>query len=490
VRNEARGTGYRPKRPGWWLATPFVLSLVLVMLGGCTPLERPAPAFLAEVGQDSVNSARLSCFVTLKESEGPALRLEVSALEVQIGDLWFPVGSKPVTLDAEAIAAGQVFLGGRALPPGHCQRLRLSMTQGTLRRADDRYAAIAQEPFQVEIAFPTPLRLDPGDSRAVLINWDVQASLEASNHLRPVLTIAPQLRQLLVDLIYVACPEIDTVFLVRADRNWVVDAFGLRGRPTYLAVNPLATQQRLYVLAAREATIKVVDLGSHRVVDFFPVPLNDRPTFMTISPDGLWGYLLDERSGYLSRMDLSSGRSAARVRLGSRPQYAVFLERQNLLAVSLGHSQQVVLLDPLTLAMVRTVASGSVPQGLLATADQLYVAESGDHMVSILDLARGGSLGRLAVGFGPRRRLAAGSFFYVSNYDNGSLSVLAPGQLGVIREIHGLGRPQEMVFDRLQRRLYVADEEAAALVVIDVNSNQLVGRIALGARPSGLAIIQ
>jgi hypothetical protein len=65
-----------------------------------------------------------------------------------------------------------------------------------------------------------------------------------------------------------------------------------------------------------------------------------------------------------------------------------------------------------------------------------------------------------------------------------------PGQLGVIREVHGLGRPKEMVFDNFYRRLYVADEEAAALAVVDVNSNLLIGRIALGARPSGMAIIQ
>jgi len=483
-----RGEAYSPRHTLWWMLTRGLL--ILVLLGGCVPVERPEAVLLADVGQDSVNSARLSCFLALRDSEGPALRFEIKSIEVLADDLWLPVGSGAVTLDSVAIGDGQVFLGGRALPPGYYQRLRLTVTQVAQRQADGGYAVVSREPLEMELPFPAPVQLSAGDSRVLLLTWDLQDSLPPGGALRPALTIAPQLRQLLVDLLYVACPEIDTVFLVRTDRNWVVDAFGLKGRPTYLDVDRFAARRRLYILAAREATVKVVDLGSHRVIDFFPVPLNDVPTFMTVSPDGKWAYLLDERSGYLSRMDLSSGRTAARVRLGFRPQYATVLEGQNLLAVSLGMSQAVVLLDPLNLSVVRKTATGSSPQGLLAVANRLYVAESGDHMVSVLDLAGGGTLGRLAVGFGPRRLVEAGNFLYVSNYDNGTLSVLEPGQLGVLREIHGLGRPLEMAYDRLQRRLYVADEEAAALAVIDVNSNQLVGRIALGARPSGMAIIQ
>ena len=464
--------------------------LALVLLSGCVVAERPAPVLLADVGQDSVNSARLSCFLVLRDSDGPALRFEITSIEVLADDLWLPVGSGAVTLDSVAIGNGQFFLGGRALPPGHYQRLRLTVSQRTHRQADGSYAVVSREPFEIELPFPAPVQLGAGDSRVLLLTWDLHDSLPPDGALRPALTIAPQLRQLLVDLLYVACPEIDTVFLVRTDRNWVIDAFGLKGRPTYMEIDHSVARRRLYVLAAREATVKVVDLGTHRVIDFFPVPLNDAPTYMAVSSDGKWAYLLNERSGYLSRMDLGSGRIAARVRLGYRPQYATILERQSLLAVSLGMSQSVLLLDPISLAVVRKTATGSAPQGLLAVANQLYVAESGDHTVSVLDLSGGGALGRLAVGFSPRRMAEAGNFIYVSNYDSGTLSVLEPGQLGVIREIHGLGRPLEMASDRLQHRLYIADEEAAALAVIDVNSNQLVGRIALGARPSGMAIIQ
>jgi YVTN family beta-propeller protein len=464
--------------------------LALTLLAGCSPPAQTVIGQLAEMRRDSDQPSRLNCFLVLKESEGPAIRLEVTAIEVLADNLWLPITNRPVQIESAAIGEGQLFLGSRALPPGNYHRLRLTVAKGAVRQADGGYSVIVAEPMQVEVALPAPLPLNLDDSRSLLLTWDVQNSLGPGSALRPVLEAVPQVKQLLADLVFVACPDIDTVFVVRADRSWVVDSFGLKGRPTYLALDPEPTRQRLYLLASREATVKIVDLSSFRTLDSFPVPLGDVPTYMTISNDGRAAYLLDERSGYLSRMDLTTGRTDARVRLGFRPQYAAYLDEQNLLAVSLALSQAVLLLDPLSLAVVGTIATGSAPQGLLAANNQLFIAESGDHTVSVIDLASRRNLGRMAVGFGPRRLLATESLIYVSNYDNGSLSVLAPGQLGVIQEIPGLGQPLEMVFDPLYRRLYVADEETAALVVIDVNSNLLVGRIALGARPSGLAVIQ
>jgi DNA-binding beta-propeller fold protein YncE len=338
----------------------------------------------------------------------------------------------------------------------------------------------------VAFDLPSPLRLEEGDSRSLFVTWDVQATLEGEG-LRPAMTIAPQLRQLLADLVYAACPDIDTIFVIRSDRNWVADSFGIRGNPNYLAIDP--GRQRLYVLAPRESAIKVVDLSSQRVVDFFHLPIPDPPTYMTISPDGMWAYVLEERSSHLSRIDLATGRSAARVRLEYRPQYALYIAERNHLAVSLGLTQTVSLLHPMELTEVSRVITGDSPRGLLFSHNQLYVAESGDHTVSIMDLATPRSLRRLDVGFGPRRLLGTENFIYVSNYDGDSLSVLVPGQLGVVRDIPGLARPLEMAFDQVRRQLFVGEEGAAGLAVIDTTSNLLLRRITLGARPAGLAVL-
>ena len=479
------------RRSTWQAACRLLLALLsLAVLGGCLPRGQSVAGPSFDLGRGGPDTPRLSCFLTLEESEGPAVRLEVASLEILADDLWIPITSRALIIDSGEIGDGQLFLGGRAVQPGRYRRLRLAVTKGSVKQADGQYAAITQEPFSVEVDLTADLSLESEDSRSLFITWDVQKSVEAANVLRPVLTAAPPLKQMPIDLVFAACPDIDTVFVVRADRNWVVDSFGLKGRPTYLAIDPDLSRQRLYVLASRERMVKVVDILSYRVIDYFPIPLNDAPTFMTISPDGQGAFLLDERNGYLSRMDLSTGRSVARVRLDFRPKFAAFLEEQNLLAVSLSLSQKVLLLDPQSLAVVGNIPTGSSPQGLLVSDNKLYIAESGDNTVSIVDLARRGIQDRLTVGFGPRRLLEVDNRIYVSNYEDGSLSVLVPGQLGVIQEIHGLGRPTEMAIDQFYRRLYVADEEAAALAVIDVNANLLLGYVTLGAKPTGLGVIQ
>ncbi len=169
---------------------------------------------------------------------------------------------------------------------------------------------------------------------------------------------------------------------------------------------------------------------------------------------------------------------------------ALYLEEQKLLAVSVSMTQQVLLLDPETLRVVKTISTGSNPEGLLVLNDLLYVAESDDASVSANDLSGRTGQARLMVGFGPRRLVDADNQVYVSNYNNGSLSVLLPGQLGVFQEIYGLGQPLEMVFNHFYRQLYVADEREGEIVVIDTNSNRFLGRIPLGAKPLGMVAIK
>lgn len=471
-----------------------MVLLALVLLAGCQagflPAARSSPPPLAALQGDGADTARLSFFLSLQDPDGPGIRLEVASLEVLGDGTWVPVAAEPLRLDSAAVGSGQVFLGGRAVRPGRYQRLRLTISEGTVRRDTGAYEPVPVEPARVELEIPSPLFLGEDDSFSVFVTWDVQASLPGSGRLKPALTVAPQLRPMLVDLVYVACPEIDTVFVVRTDKNWVADSFGLRGRPTYLAMDPNPLRRRLYVLAAREASIKVVDISSQRVIDFFRIPLTDAPSFLTISRDGRWAYVLDERGSHVSRLEADTGQSAARVRLGYRPQHAAYLAGPNLLAVSSGLSQEVLLLNPQDLTEVGRILTGSAPHGLLEAGGRLYIAESGDHTVSVYDLTTRRVLSRFAVGLSPHRVLADRDHIYVSNPGNGSVSVLLPGQVGVVREIHGLGRPLEMALDPGERWIYVGDEQQAGLAVIDATANYLAGYIRLGARPLGLAVLQ
>jgi DNA-binding beta-propeller fold protein YncE len=151
-------------------------------------------------------------------------------------------------------------------------------------------------------------------------------------------------------------------------------------------------------------------------------------------------------------------------------------------------SQVVSFHDPLDLTEVGRVNTGSSPDGLLAVANQMMIAESGANTVSVYDFGSNRIQSRLTTGFSPRRILEAADKIYISNYDEGSISVVFPGQFSAARTISGMGLPLEMVFNPSYQRLYVSDEEAAGLAVIDTVTDRLTGFIDLGARPMGLAI--
>ncbi len=475
----------------WRIAVCLIGSVLLLMLGGCLPTYKAETDYMEppEFFSSTDSSCRLNFFLVLKESEGPVVHMTVEALEVLADGLWLPVADGPLELDAAEIGTGQRLLGSVTLPPGIYQRLRFTVAKGTLPQVNGLNAVITSGPFQVEVPFTEALLAESNQSLSVLVTWDVLNSLDQNDNLSPALSATPAIRQLPVNLVYVACPEIDTVFVVRTDNNWVADSFGVKGSPAWLAIDPVQPD-RMFVYTSRDRSVKIVSLSSHRVIDTFVVPLNDAPTFMTISSDGRIAYLVDERSNYVSSLDLSTGRSLARVRFTSRPRHAIYIEELDLLAVSLALSQKVVLLDPSNLRVMKTLSTVSGPNGLLFLDNRLYIAEAGDHNVSVVDLANQRGYKRLAVGLGPRRLIATDNRIYVSNYQSGSLSVLLPGQLGVIQEIGGLGLPQEMVYDQIHRRIYITDEDSSSLAIIDSNSNLLIGRVALGAKPKGLAVIQ
>ncbi|ADH85099.1 YncE family protein [Desulfurivibrio alkaliphilus] len=467
----------------------LLLALLIMLLPGqgCRPEAPPLPRLPEAVERHPSETARLSFFLTLADSTGPSVRVVISELAILADQHWVTVTDQTLTLESAQIAAGQLFLGARAAVPGRYQRLRFTVERVEKKGPDGSYQVLAAETFPVEQPLPAPLTLESKDSRSLFISWDVEATLQQENF-APVFTLAEQVTPLLADLAYVACPDIDTIFVIRTDRGWVADSFGLPGSPSHLALDNATDQERLLVLAPGEMAVKLVDLSSQRVIDQFHLPLTSPPTFMTTSPDGRWAYILEEQSGYLSRLDLETGHVAARVRLEHQPLYAAWLPDQQWLAVAVARSQAVLLLTPRELNPVRTIPTGNAPQGLLAAAGQLYITERRDHTVLVYDLNTNQPLARLEAGLEPRRLLATDNHVYVSNHRDGTITVIAPGLPGVIREIRGLGRPLEMIYDPSRRQVLVGEEETGGVAVIDA-ANRLRDRIIFGARPAGMVMM-
>jgi len=373
------------------------------------------------------------------------------------------------------------------VPAGRYTSLRVTVNRaGRIRQHDKLFLAVPES--VLELPLPGDFRLEAGESRSLFLAWDEEASVRERAFFAPALTALPAQLPLLADLGYVSCPDIDTIYVIRTDSNRVSGSLAISGRPTRLAYD--RERGRLYVLAAAEASIHVVDAASNRVLDRFSIPMTANPSFLLMSPDGRWGYVLDEEGDHLLRMDLIQGVLDKRVRLGYKPRFLIRLPGSGQLAISSGRSQEVYLLDPETLATRQVLSVGNGPDGLLATEEHLYVAESGANTVAIFDLRSGQFNRRLNTGLMPRRLAQSDNRVYVSNHRDGTVSLLTSREPRVLREIPVGGAPLEMAASARSRWVYVADQTTGTLAVIDQTANRVVGRVELGVRPWHVLVAQ
>jgi len=466
----------------------LLIPIFLFFFSGCLPTGTAGNSAGKTLWHKGSNqAARLSVFLNLKKTFGPEINMDITNVEIHSNGVWRPLTSGAVEIDAVKIGMGQVFVAGHDVPAGRYDKIKFTLETAAIHKGNKK-AHLKPDNPEIEVALPAGLTVSKGDSRSLFVTWDTEASLTDDGGLAPAFSIAEQTIPLVADLAFAACPRINTLYLIRTDKNQVCGSIGVGGHPSYLAVNPSNTY--LYVLAAGDSSIKVIELSTHRTVDIIKLPTTLKPTFMTASSDGRSAYLLDERGNRLVLLDLPSGTISNSVILGHRPRYALCLPDHNQLAVSSSMSQSVYLVDPVKLTTEKIISVGSDPQGLLVWNDLLYIAESRLNTVTVYDLKEHQILKRIRVGSMPRRLFNTGNTIFVANYKSGDLSTLVPGRLTAFRTIKTGNKPFEMTYSENQRWLYVGDEGRGEITVIDNTSKRVDRRIMLGTPPRGLAVLR
>ncbi len=465
----------------------LLIPLFLFFFNGCRPTgktEDLAGTTLWHMGSNQ--TARISVFLNLKKTFGPDISMDITTVEIHANGVWRPLTSGAVEIDAVKIGMDQIFIAGHDVPADLYDRVKFTLGTAAIGKENEK-TPLKPDNLEIEVALPDKLTISKGDSKSLFVTWDTEASLANEGRLAPVFTIAKQTIPLVADLAFSACPRINTIYLIRTDKNRVCGSIGVVGHPSYLAVNQSNTY--LYVLTAWDSSIKVIELSTHRTVDVIRLPATLKPTFMTLSPNSQSAYLLDERGNRLVLLDLPSGTISNNVMLGHRPQYVLCLPDHNQLAVSSSMSQSVYLVDPVKLTTEEVIPVGSDPQGLLVWNDLLYIAESRLNTVTVYDLRDHQILKRIRVGSTPRRLFNTGNTIFVANHKSGDLSTLVPGQLTTFRTIKTGEKPLEMTYSENQRWLYVGDEGRGEITVIDNTSKRVERRIMLGTPPLGLAVL-
>ena len=413
------------------------------------------------------------------------VRVELEEIEVSAGGPWVSLLKQPMTVSSEQAAKG-MLLDRAQVAAGQYQRVRYRIGKAVIEQ--DGGETVLRTPAQpVEYPLAKPLTLENGDSVCVFVHWDLTASLRKAPDFLAAFTLTEQRIPLTTELAFVTCPEINTVYIIRTDQNRICGAWGLAGRPT--SIHASKVENTLYALVEEQAVIVAMELSNGKVRDRIRIPMAVRPSFMAVDEDGRNAFVIEQSTGMVYRVDLGTGSLAAQVRLGERPDYCVFWGEGKVLAVSSSQSQKVVLLDPSSLRVRQSIAVGNAPEGVAGYAGTLYVAEGRANTVGMYHVG-GETVMRQYVGQGPSRILVHDRMLFVANAQGGSIGMVRPEQLAVVRDVPTGGAPGEMAVSASRNWLYAVDTKGSGLIVLDLSSQKLGAGIDLKARPFDVAVIQ
>jgi YVTN family beta-propeller protein len=199
-------------------------------------------------------------------------------------------------------------------------------------------------------------------------------------------------------------------------------------------------------------------------------------------------------TGVVKMIDTSTGAVAGSIEVGSMP-FALAVGERTLYVGNAGDGT-VSVVDVATNRVVGSIDVGAIPFGLEVAGDRLYVA---DHAgtVSVIDLSDNTEVARIALDGDPFGVSATADRVYVTDYAGGTVAVLdqatnAAFDTVQVANADPVGAPGYPYFAAVVgSRLYVVNSVTNALTVVDGSVNTVVdvdpGTRAIDSIPGGAA---
>jgi YVTN family beta-propeller protein len=300
------------------------------------------------------------------------------------------------------------------------------------------------------------------------------------------------------DLAYVTNLGSADVSVIDLPSRAVINEIELPGlEPTDVAFGP--DGRRAYVSSGQVGilgSLTLIETISSTVLD--SVTVGPGPSSVAVRPDGRVVYVTSCCPGSVAVVDTVSPRVITTLSTGTDPAGVAFSPDGTRAYVSNSGSGTVSVVDSIGHRVVAAISVGSFPRGVAVTPDARFVlvTNSGSDTVSIIDAGTGGVVATVPVGNTPAGIALSpdGAFAYVANSAAAMVSVLDidlaldhAGQ-GVVATIPVADRPLRIAVAGDGSEIYVVHfNPAGSVSVISAASQQLIGTIAVGNRPSGIA---
>ena len=203
-------------------------------------------------------------------------------------------------------------------------------------------------------------------------------------------------------------------------------------------------------------------------------------------------YVTCGESNYIVVFDLYANKIVEEIPCGNLP-HGIAINRNGLIAVSNMESDSITLLDCKNKEYSKEIKVGPYPTKVLFSGDGnlLYVCESNlgsdkRGSISVISTDNESVLARVRVGRSPVDMYCDAGVCYVSNFNEGTVSMVYVDDWEEVKRIEIGGMPRGIV--KKGRYIYVGDNYGSVLVRYDIyKENKNV--ITIGGEPTGMTII-
>lgn len=154
------------------------------------------------------------------------------------------------------------------------------------------------------------------------------------------------------------------------------------------------------------------------------------------------------------------------------------------LYVTMPQAGRVAVVDTDSFKVLANVPAGSYPVRVAIQPDGRYVwvgndAPGDESGVTVIDAEASAVAARIATGKGHHElAFPPGSrYAFVTNRDEGTVSVIDIGTLKKVRDVRTGGRPLSAAYSPLAKTLYVADGDGGGVAVVDGERHEVVARV-------------
>lgn len=214
------------------------------------------------------------------------------------------------------------------------------------------------------------------------------------------------------------------------------------------------------------------------------------PHEVAVSPDGRYAVVAEygdagEAGGSLLGIDFAEGFSRRRIHLDGhlRPHGLAWFDDSRRLAVTAETSRKLLLVDVATGTLETAIDTGQALSHMVAldaVRGRAYVSSIADGDVAVIDLEGQRTLRHIATGAGAEGiAVHPNGEVWVCNRQAGTLSVIDPAALSVVRTLAAGRFPIRVAMTGDGRSALVSDAEGGAVLVFDTRGKTQIGSIDL-----------